>query len=64
MEHAIGEIITLPDGRKAEVMETKYNICDECMFNKVDCADIVGIYCLPIYRTDHKAIIYKEFKEK
>ena len=70
MEHKIGEIITLPDGRKAEVVERmfgKYN-CDDCIFAGVNC---INAYCLGItkgcdymIRTDHKNIFYREIKEK
>lgn len=36
MEHKIGEILTLPDGRKVEVVETKHDSCEDCMFNKTE----------------------------
>lgn len=66
MEHAIGEIVTLPDGRKAEVVEV--NNCHLCIFNdgELDCicrAHNIG-HCTNTFRTDHKNIIYKEIKEK
>lgn len=73
MEHKIGEIVTLPDGRKVRVVldtvEPSYlsifGGCWECVFGKGGdrkyCADIAG-ECSEISRTDHKEIIYKEVK--
>lgn len=60
MEHKIGEIVTLPDGRKAEVVEDngKYR-CHRCYF----CRSCYGRTCYHKERTDHKNIIYKEIKE-
>ena len=59
MEHKIGEIITFPDGRKAEVVEADRRIgCTECVW--------IGTCptCLPRERSDGKNIIYKEIKEE
>lgn len=67
-EHKIGEVVTLPDGRKAEVVEVKKDWCTGCLFNEadeeLDCSVFVGLSCTPIHRKDHKNIIYKEIKEK
>lgn len=67
MENKIGEIITLPDGRKAEVEESTFGCIGCCIFRpgSYDCIYWVrrgelGKCCL---RTDHKNIIYKEIKE-
>lgn len=64
MEHKIGEIITLTDGRKAEVVDSKN--CHFCIFNGGELDNIcyarnVGS-CTNIFRTDHKNVIYKEVK--
>lgn len=75
MEHAIGEIITLPDGRKVEVVEWdgQGGRCDKCIFlvrneyrygrncSHPDTNWIV--YCSKLLRRDHKNIIYKEVKD-
>lgn len=66
MEHAIGTLITLPDGRKAEVVEVDFTCIgcilysDKCMNYKLN--GIIG-ECSP-KRSDHKHIIYKEIKEE
>lgn len=64
MEHKIGEIITLSDGKKAEVVE---GLCENCVYHKIGYefyCDIPRQYeCMANYRTDHKNIIYKEIKE-
>lgn len=65
MEHAIGEIVTLPDGRKAEVMEGGQCVScclfgDLCNYMKWD----KSLECSYRSRTDHKNIIYKEIKEE
>lgn len=61
MEHKIGEIVTLPDGRKAEVVEDAICVaCVECFLFNRDCWDFE---CRAPKRTDHKYIIYKEIKE-
>lgn len=57
MEHRIGEVVTLPDGRKVEVVEGFG--CKKCVFAKCICNDR---FCSPTYRTDGKNIIYKEVK--
>lgn len=64
MEHKIGEIITLPDGRKAQVVENDSS-CAECMFNYPDryCLVIAGS-CIGMLRKDGIDIIYKEIKEE
>lgn len=62
MEHRIGEVITLPDGRKAKVVEEgKWMHCSKCIF--VGERYCYTHDCLPFERTDHKNIIYKEIKE-
>lgn len=62
MEHRIGEIITLLDGRKAEVVEDKELVqCRVCIFGKTSICK--GRNCLGVLRTDGKNIIYKEIKE-
>lgn len=67
MEHKIGEIITLPDGRKAEVVETPEDNCGKCLFARaeevLDCMDICDLDCAALHRTDRKNIIYKEIKD-
>lgn len=67
MEHKIGEIVTLSDGRKAEVAEGH---CRYCTFNKgwtITCIiwRVKGFIgeCFAEYRSDKKNIIYKEIKE-
>lgn len=64
MEHKIGEIITLPDGRKAEVVEVVSG-CRGCIYNPVGECWLEPHYgeCHYLTRTDHKDIIYKEIKE-
>lgn len=65
MEHKIGEIVTMQDGRKARVEE---GLCEHCAYHKFGYdfyCDIPRKYeCMAIYRTDHKSIIYKEIKEE
>lgn len=73
MEHKIGEIITLPDGRKAEVVEwdRQSERCEGCIFYKKwkapyreDCLNTdLSVRCSKIFRSDNKDIIYKEIKE-
>ena len=61
MEHAIGTIVTLPDGRKAEVVEEiVQDSCEGCIYKNVDCPK--DYCCNDSDRTDHKNIIYKEVK--
>lgn len=69
MEHRIGTIVTLPDGRKAEVVEAKKNQgCDVCFFGNNGGCDLSEIkesddtYCSPSFRLDMKRVIYKEVK--
>lgn len=67
MEHAIGEIVTLPNGRKAKVVEVDIIYCHHCLFFR-HCVElkILGLIgnCNPLTRTDHKHIVYKEIKEE
>lgn len=67
MEHKIGEIVTLPGGRKAEVVEG--NSCYGCYLHERHlCTNYYAagyiLNCIPALRTDHKNIIYKEIKEE
>lgn len=68
MEHKIGEIVTLPDGRKVEVVEEKNDMCDGCVLFDSSCVAwrIFGTLgqCDRAMRTDHKGVIYREIKEK
>lgn len=69
MEHAIGSIITLPDGIKVEVVEvSRTNGCRSCLFEhgKYNCCkssmrDIAGP-CIDMSRSDRKYIIYRKIK--
>lgn len=70
MEHKIGEIVTLPDGRKAEVVEARtameYYYCENCAYKgkgKSRCINELG-RCEGKDRADHKNIIYKEIVEE
>lgn len=62
MEHAIGSIVNLPDGRKAEVVESPC-FCSGCVFLPVTAEECFEYECLRKYRSDHKNIIYKEIKD-
>lgn len=66
MEYAIGEIVILPDGRKAEVVEEDKYTCYGCIYDHKSCIDyrINGVisHCDEYMRSDHKSIIYKEIK--
>lgn len=72
MEHKIGDIITLPDGRKAEVVEFDHPYCGECVYhvtprgcsNPIRKENSPASACGALSRTDHKNIIYKEIKEE
>lgn len=71
MEHKIGDIITLPDGRKAEVVEAtksiRYGTCHKCMFHSSNpiCPSVeLGWDCSKLTRADRKNIIYNEIKEE
>lgn len=64
MEHKIGEIITLLDGRKAEVVESDIATCDGCVYQETYCLNLRLRNCGRRLRTDHKNVIYKEIKEK
>lgn len=59
MEHAIGEVVTLPDGRKVEVVKGNA-ICTGCLCEEEN-IECLG-QCASWYRPDHKNIIYKEIK--
>ena len=70
MERAVGTRITLPDGRKAEVVENNSGICIGCalwdnigMHCDFYATEQIGEECYNKLRTDHKNIIYKEIKE-
>lgn len=65
MEHAVGEIVTMPDGRKAKVVENE--TCDGCAFIGTGCIvdqnkNRLG-RCVGLERTDHTDIIYKEISD-
>lgn len=62
MEHKIGEIVTLLDGRKVEVVEIPKDMpnCRGCIFCFDEC--FITPRCEPWSRTDKKNIIYKEIK--
>lgn len=65
MEHAIGEIVTLPDNRVVEVV-LDTNLCEGCALDGEDCISLrqtkkIG-WCFWLMRTDHNSIIYKEVK--
>lgn len=63
MEHKIGEIVTLPDGRKAEVVEEPVSCsCEGCILKDESCYPTITGMCNDYDRTDHKNIIYKEIK--
>ena len=64
MEHRIGTTITLSDGRKAKVVESK-STCKGCVFDEYDDYNCYcGCYmCGRKKRTDHKDVIYKEVKD-
>lgn len=66
MDHKIGEIVTLPDGRKAEVKEANYGCRDCAFYPSYDCCDFKAkedACCSWACRNDHKNIIYKEIKK-
>lgn len=61
MEHKIGEVIKLPDGGKAEVVECDWaSTCADCFLYLSEICDICS--CRASQRSDHKDIIYKEVK--
>lgn len=63
MEHAIGKVVELPDGRKAEVVEdSQYAECGQRCDMKTEHCFLYK--CTDWERTDHKSIIYKEIKEE
>lgn len=64
MEHKIGEVITLPDSRKAEVVEApewpaRGCRCYECIFGE-NLEECKTYKCSRYDREDSKNIIYKE----
>lgn len=64
MEHKIGEIVILSDGRKAEVKAAKSHLfqCSDCvLFLENHC---MTIKCHKNERKDHTTIYYKEIKEE
>ena len=66
MENKIGEIVTLPDGRKVEVVDVTG--CNGCIYEHESvriCDELEKALgsCAGKYRTDHKNIIYKEIKQ-
>lgn len=64
MEYKIGEIVILPNGRKAEVVEALGDSCKGCIGQRMkNCLLTLG-YCACWTRTDNKHIIYKEIKEE
>lgn len=67
-EHPIGKVIDLPNGIVVEVMENKEELCLGCIWEEVECFGVLyrGIrgLCSKRNRTDHKNIIYREFKEE
>ena len=70
-EHPIGKVIDLPDGRKAEVVEStkskRYSTCYKCVWftsNPICPSVSLGWRCSKLDRTDNKNIIYKEIKEE
>ena len=68
MEHKIGDIVTLPNGRKAEVVEApeipaRGCRCNGCIFGG-DLEECEPYECSYYDRTDHKNIIYKKIKEE
>lgn len=60
----MGMIVTLQDGRKAQVAK---GLCKDCVYHKIGYEDYCDIprqyYCTMDVRTDHTNIIYKEIKE-
>lgn len=69
MEHKIGEVITLPDGRKARVKAAKSHLlqCSDCGMWEyfLDTQrDVCHMYkCHKNEREDHTTIYYEEIKE-
>lgn len=63
MENKIGDIVTLPDGRKAEVVESDMATCDGCVYQETYCLNLQLRNCGRRLRTDKKNIIYKEIKD-
>lgn len=65
MEHKIGEVITLPSGKKAEVVECNEVLsCRYCIFCPAPYFSCQNLICMQEKRSDHKNIIYKEIKEE
>ena len=65
MERKIGEIFEC-DGKKLQVIEDPFNICDGCYFvNETDCEDRLDIrgFCSYIRREDKHCVTFKEVKD-
>ena len=64
MEHKIGEIITLPDGRKAMVKAAKSHLlqCSDCVFWFENIC--MAFKCHKNEREDDTTIYYQEIKEE
>ena len=67
MEHAIGKIVTMPDGRKARVTQAPTHLlfCSACVFweeylGKGGCP--ATFKCHKNEREDHTTIYYEEIK--
>lgn len=63
MRHVIGEIITLPDGSEAEVVESDGS-CAGCVMVKFKLCPNVDCMVAERIFIDRKSIIYKKIKEK
>ncbi|MCQ2219837.1 MAG: hypothetical protein MJZ12_00505 [Prevotella sp.] len=68
MEHKIGEIVTMPDGRKARVTQapTHHLLCSACICWEdylTNCRCPVDFRCHKNEREDHTTIYYEEIKE-
>lgn len=63
--YKVGEIVTFPDGDKAEIVDNttgRYRCRDCCVYgaayNTLVCME--AYKCNPVFRTDDKRIIYKK----
>lgn len=64
MEHKVGEIFELPDGRKVQVEGTIHS-CNGCIFENSPCEDFDDSYleaCAKGVRYDGMDVIFKEVK--
>ena len=64
MERKIGEIFEC-NGKKLQVIEDPFNICNGCYFvNETECEDRLGIrgFCSYIKRKDKHSVTFKEVK--